>query len=143
METTFTPIASFAGGVLIGLSAILLMLFMGRIAGATGVLIGLFFPQNMMDWLWRAAMLAGMLAAPVGLLLITGKTPEINVEASTAVLIISGLIVGTGAMLGSGCTSGHGVCGMARFSRRSLAAVVTFMTVTAATVYVTRHMLGG
>ena len=143
MTTTFTPLASAGGGVLIGLSAVLLMLFLGRIAGATGILAGLFFPKDTDDWSWRAAMVAGMIAAPTVLLALTSQTPALSVPVSTISLVIGGLIVGIGVTLGSGCTSGHGVCGLARLSPRSFAAVLTFMATTGLTVFVTRHLIGG
>lgn len=143
MSTTFTPLASAGGGVLIGLSAVLLMLFLGRIAGATGILAGLIFPKEADDWSWRAAMVAGMIAAPTAMLTLTSQMPALTVPVSTASLVVGGLIVGIGVTLGSGCTSGHGVCGLARLSPRSFAAVLTFMATTALTVYVTRHLIGG
>lgn len=141
--TTFTPLASLAGGVLIGLAAVALMAFHGRIAGVTGILTGVMFPANAGDFAWRAAMVAGMIAAPVLWLLVTGSPIEIVVPVSTTMLIVGGLIVGVGVTFGSGCTSGHGVCGMARLSARSIAATLTFMASTAATVFVVRHVIGG
>ncbi len=143
MSTTFTPLASTGGGVLIGISAVLLMLFLGRIAGATGILAGVIFPKNTDDWSWRAAMVAGMIAAPTIMLALTSQLPALSVPISTTSLVVGGLIVGIGVTLGSGCTSGHGVCGLARLSPRSFAAVLTFMATTALTVYVTRHVTGG
>jgi uncharacterized membrane protein YedE/YeeE len=143
METAFTPLASLAGGVLIGLAAVLLMLLHGRIAGATGVLAGALLPAGFADWSWRIAMIAGMVTAPVLVLLFSGAMPLIQVPVSTLALIIGGLIVGVGVTLGSGCTSGHGVCGMARLSTRSIAATLTFMVVTFATVFIIRHVVGG
>ena len=143
METAFTPLASLAGGVLIGLAAVLLMLLHGRIAGATGVLAGALLPAGFADWSWRIAMIAGMVTAPALLFLFSGAMPLVQVPVSMLALIIGGLIVGVGVTLGSGCTSGHGVCGMARLSTRSIAATLTFMTVTFATVFVVRHVVGG
>lgn len=143
METAFTPFASIAGGTLIGTAAVLLMLVHGRIAGATGILAGVLLPSNFADWSWRAAMIAGMVTAPTMAFLITGDMPVINVPVSTMALVIGGLIVGVGVTLGSGCTSGHGVCGMARLSPRSITATLTFMATTFATVYVVRHVIGG
>ncbi len=143
MSTTFTPLASAGGGVLIGISAVLVMLFLGRIAGATGILAGVIFPKNTDDWSWRAAMVAGMIAAPTVMLALTSQVPALTVPVSTTSLVVGGLIVGIGVTLGSGCTSGHGVCGLARLSPRSFAAVLTFMATTALTVYVTRHVIGG
>jgi len=143
VETVFTPVASLSGGVLIGLAAVLLMLVHGRIAGATGILAGALLPASMADWSWRVAMIAGMVTAPMLVFLASGTMPTIQVPVSTPSLITGGLIVGVGVTLGSGCTSGHGVCGMARLSPRSIVATLTFMIMTFATVYVVRHVLGG
>jgi uncharacterized membrane protein YedE/YeeE len=143
METAFTPWLSLAGGVLIGLSATLLMLFLGRIMGATGVLAGLLQPASGDDFAWRAALLAGMVTAPACVWLATGTMPVVEVPVSTFALVIGGLIVGIGVTFGSGCTSGHGVCGMARLSPRSIVATLTFMVVTFATVFLIRHVIGG
>ncbi len=142
METVFTPFLSFGGGVLIGLSAILLMATAGRIMGATGILAGLLQPSNFSDWSWRATVLAGMVTGPVAVMFFTGEFPAVQVPISTTMLIIGGFIVGLGVTFGAGCTSGHGVCGMARLSPRSIAATLTFMITTGITVYVVRHMLG-
>lgn len=142
MTTDFTPIQSLIGGGLIGVASVLLMLTLGRVLGATGVLAGVFQPASGADWSWRAALLAGMVTAPVAILAVTGEMPAIQVPVSTPMMIIGGFIVGLGVTYGSGCTSGHGVCGMARLSPRSIAATVTFMIFTAATVYVVRHVLG-
>jgi uncharacterized membrane protein YedE/YeeE len=143
METAFTPWMSLAGGVLIGLSATLLMLFLGRIMGATGVLAGLLQPASGDDFAWRAALLAGMVTAPACVWLATGTMPVVEVPVSTFALVIGGLIVGIGVTFCSGCTSGHGVCGMARLSPRSIVATLTFMVVTFATVFLIRHVIGG
>lgn len=143
METTFTPWASLSGGVLIGLAATLLMLTIGRIMGATGVLTGIFSPASASDFQWRAALLAGMVTGPVVVLALTGEMPQVQVPMSTAALVLGGVIVGIGVTFGSGCTSGHGVCGMARLSPRSIAATLTFMLFTGVTVYVSRHLIGG
>ncbi|EEB82677.1 YeeE/YedE domain protein [Roseobacter sp. GAI101] len=142
METAFTPIESLAGGVLIGLAAVCLMLLRGRILGATGILAGVLLPASRYDWTWRVMMLAGMFAGPWVYFVIAGQLPAINVTASTPVLAVGGVLVGIGVTLGSGCTSGHGVCGLARLSPRSFAATGTFMLTTGLTVYVIRHILG-
>ena len=142
METAFTPIASLAGGALIGLAAVLLMLLRGRILGATGILAGALLPASRYDWVWRVMMLAGMFTGPWVFLAISGQLPDIQVPAATPLLLIGGFLVGIGVTLGSGCTSGHGVCGMARLSPRSFAATATFMLTTGLTVYVIRHVLG-
>jgi uncharacterized membrane protein YedE/YeeE len=142
IETAFTPWQSLAGGALIGLAAVLLMASLGRILGATGMLSGLLMPGSAADWTWRAALLAGMVSAPLAIHLATGTEVEIEVPVGTAMLIAGGLLVGFGASLGSGCTSGHGVCGLARLSPRSIAATATFMAATFVTVFVVRHVIG-
>lgn len=142
MITEFTPLQALFGGTLIGLSTVLLMLTLGRVMGATGILAGFLQPASRADWSWRAALLAGMVTAPVLMTLVSGEAPQIQVPVSTGMMIIGGFIVGIGVTYGGGCTSGHGVCGMARFSPRSIVATVTFMIFTAITVYVIRHVLG-
>lgn len=140
--TAFTPLASFGGGLLIGLAAVLLMAFHGRIAGMTGILAGL-LPPVAADRAWRAAFVAGAVAAP---LLITALRPQSIAFSSTTPMIwvaVSGLVVGIGAQIGAGCTSGHGICGIARLSPRSILATLVFMATAFATVFITRHLLGG
>ena len=143
METEFTPVLSLAGGVLIGLASVLLMLMQGRIGGITGIVSGLLSASDLKDWSWRAAFVGGLVSAPVLWLLASGSMPAIDVPVSLLTLLIGGFIVGVGVTLGSGCTSGHGVCGMARLSRRSVAATLTFMASTALTVLLVRHVVGG
>ncbi|MFW5654377.1 MAG: YeeE/YedE family protein [Roseicyclus sp.] len=142
-ETAFTPWTSLGGGALIGLAAVLLMLTLGRIMGATGILAGLMAPASREDFGWRAALVLGMVTGPAVFWLLTGGMPEVTVTVSTPVLIVSGLIVGLGVTYGAGCTSGHGVCGMARLSPRSIAATLTFMASTGVTVFLVRHVFGG
>ena len=142
METAFTPLQSLGGGALIGLAAVLLMGLHGRIFGATGILTGLVAPQGRADFAWRAVLLAGMVSGPLLVLALTGTMPAVDVPVSTLALVIGGLLVGVGVTFSSGCTSGHGVCGLARLSPRSAASVVTFMVATAATVFVIRHVIG-
>ncbi|MEO1205094.1 MAG: YeeE/YedE thiosulfate transporter family protein [Pseudomonadota bacterium] len=142
METAFTPIPSLGGGLLIGLGAVLLMLGLGRILGATGLLSGLVFPETRQEFAWRTALIIGMILAPGILFAITGTLPELSVPVSPAMIAVGGVIVGLGASLGSGCTSGHGVCGLSRLSIRSLVAVPTFMVTAAITVFVIRHVFG-
>jgi uncharacterized membrane protein YedE/YeeE len=142
IETTFTPWASLGGGILIGTAATLLMLLHGRIMGATGILAGLVMPANRQDFAWRAALVGGMVCGPLALWLLSGTWPEAQVTVSLPVLLLSGLIVGVGVSYGGGCTSGHGVCGIARLSPRSIVATLVFMATTFATVYVTRHLIG-
>lgn len=143
METEFTPLISLAGGALIGLAAVLLMAVLGRIMGATGVLTGAIVPYTRSDRSWRAAVLAGMVSAPVLAALLTGFRPEITVPVTPLMLVVGGLIVGVGVTFGAGCTSGHGVCGNARLSPRSLVATGVFMVATFVTVFVVRHVVGG
>jgi uncharacterized membrane protein YedE/YeeE len=143
MATEFTPWASFGGGVLIGLAAVLLMALHGRILGATGILGGLLRWGDLADWGLRAALVAGMVAGPLALLALTGDLPPTEAPVPALAVVIGGLIVGLGVSYGGGCTSGHGVCGIARFSRRSVVATVTFMASAIATVYVIRHVIGG
>ena len=141
METAFTPFASLGGGVLIGLAATLLMLVSGRVMGATGILSGAIWGPQGRDW--RIALLAGMVTGPLVLLALTGSFPVIEVPVSTLAMVLGGVLVGIGVTYGAGCTSGHGVCGMARLSTRSIVATLTFMLTTGITVYVVRHVLGG
>ena len=143
METAFTPFTSFGGGMAIGLGAVLLMLGLGRIMGATGVLSGLAFPENREEFAWRTALVVGMILAPGLIFVVTGAMPDLTVPVSPAMIIIGGLIVGLGGSLGSGCTSGHGVCGLSRLSIRSLVAVPTFMVTGTITVFLIRHVFGG
>ena len=143
METVFSPLASFGGGLAIGLGAVLLMLGLGRILGATGILSGMVFPDNREEFAWRAAMALGMVLAPGLLFVVGGVQPEFSVPVSPLMIIVGGVIVGFGASLGSGCTSGHGVCGLSRLSLRSAVAVPTFMATAAITVFIIRHVIGG
>lgn len=138
-ETEFTPLWSLAGGVLIGIAAILMMLLHGRIAGMTGIVSGIIPPLSS-DWEWRVCFLVGAILAPTALVL-SGVEISFAVPPSTTALVIGGLIVGIGVTFGSGCTSGHGVCGIARLSPRSIAATLIFMATTFATVFVTRHIM--
>lgn len=138
--TQFTPYASSIGGLLIGLSAVLLMASNGRIAGMTGVLNGV-IPPLAKDWQWRAAFLAGAIAGPLAWSVAGGSPISIDIPVSTTAMVVGGLIVGVGVTFGSGCTSGHGVCGLARFSKRSLVATCVFMASTFATVFVIRHLI--
>lgn len=129
------------GGLLIGLAAALFLLLNGRVAGITGIAaqaIGLGAGDRRPSWLFLLGLLAGTAAAMAWL-----RTPQIIIEASTPLLIVGGLLVGFGTGWGSGCTSGHGICGLARFSTRSLVATLTFMATAALTVFVLRHLLAG
>ncbi len=139
--TEFTPISALIGGALIGGSAALLLLLNGRIAGISGILGGLLQPKRS-DIAWRVAFLAGLLLAPLVYMAGTGSTPDVEIHASTGVLIIAGLLVGVGTRLSAGCTSGHGVCGIGRASPRSIGATAVFMTTAVLTVFLTRHVAG-
>jgi uncharacterized membrane protein YedE/YeeE len=142
METVFTPLQSLGGGMLIGVAAVLLMATLGRIMGATGILAGVLQPAGLSDWAWRAAVVAGMISGPLAVKLITGSFPVIQVPSTTFMLLLGGFLVGIGVTFASGCTSGHGVCGNARLSPRSIVATLTFMLTTGITVFVIRHVLG-
>lgn len=135
----FTPWASLAGGILLGLGTAMFVLLNGRVLGISGILGGLVRPRPG-DIGWRIALIAGLLLAPsLWLLFAEPVTPRI--EAGAGLLVIGGLLVGWGTRYASGCTSGHGVCGLARLSRRSLVATLTFMAAGIATVFVMRHVL--
>jgi len=140
--TEFTPFLSTLGGILIGLSAVILMALNGKIAGATGILGGVLPPVSS-DWAWRAAFLAGAVLAPVLLVNLTSLKIDVTIPVSDLWILIGGVVVGVGVVFGSGCTSGHGICGLARFSPRSTVATVTFMIFTGLTVYIVRHIVGG
>jgi uncharacterized membrane protein YedE/YeeE len=135
----FTPWPSLAGGVLIGLATALLLMANGRVAGISGILGGLLRPAHG-DIAWRGAFLLGLFVAPLAWLS-AGAMPPTQVDHSPALLALAGLLVGAGARFGSGCTSGHGVCGIARWSPRSLTATACFLAAGFATVYVMRHAI--
>jgi hypothetical protein len=137
----FTPVSALAGGAMIGASAALFLLLNGRIAGISGILGGLLAPPSR-ETGWRAAFVAGLVLAPFAYAGLSGRLPPVTVGASFPLLILAGLLVGFGARLGAGCTSGHGVCGLGRGSPRSLAATGTFMAIAVLTVLVARHLVG-
>lgn len=144
VPTEFTPIASLVGGVLIGMSAVLVMLFFGRIAGISGITTQAMRPfatSDLSDWGWRVAFIAGLVASPVLVSAVTAAPVGQTVPENLPVMALAGLLVGVGTALGSGCTSGHGVCGLARLSQRSLVAVLVFMGAAFATVFVLRHLI--
>ena len=138
----FTPISAAIGGALIGLSTVLLMLFTGRIAGVAGITGGLFNPRSD-DRGWRLAFVAGLIAAPLAAALIDRPVAMPQMPGSMIVIAIAGLLVGFGTRLGNGCTSGHGICGIARLSPRSIAATFVFMVAAMIVVALTRHGIGG
>jgi uncharacterized membrane protein YedE/YeeE len=133
----FTPAASFAGGALIGIAAAMLLLLSGRVAGVSGIIGGLLAPHRG-DVAWRLAFVGGLLAAPV-LMALLGERSAPRIDAGFGTLIVAGLLVGVGTSYGSGCTSGHGVCGLSRLSPRSLAATVAFIALGMLTVFAVRH----
>lgn len=135
----FTPVSALVGGTLIGLSTTLLWLANGRIAGISGILGSLSLPNGEAGW--RLAFLVGLVAAPLLYTFVVGHAPQISMSQSPKLLIGAGLLVGFGTRLGSGCTSGHGVCGLARLSPRAIVATLTFMATAFSTVYLTHHML--
>ncbi len=139
--TDFTPWQSLAGGMLIGLSAVLLMALHGRIAGMTGILSGVIPPLSA-DWQWRAAFLAGAIVAPL-VYVGAGGSVAFSVPIGVPAIVVGGLLVGIGVHFGNGCPSGHGICGIARLSPRSIVAVLTFMATAFVTVFVVRHVIGG
>jgi uncharacterized membrane protein YedE/YeeE len=134
----FTPAASFAGGALIGIAAAMLLLLSGRVAGISGIVGGLLAPHRG-DVAWRIAFVGGLLAAPAAMALL-GERPAPRIDAGFGTLILAGLLVGIGTSYGSGCTSGHGVCGLSRLSPRSLIATLAFMAAGVAAVYAVRHL---
>jgi uncharacterized membrane protein YedE/YeeE len=135
----FTPWPSLVGGVLIGVAASMFLLLNGRIAGISGVLGGLLRPLKG-DLAWRVAFLAGLVGAPLAYALLA-SLPAPRIEAGHGTLVLAGLLVGLGTRYGSGCTSGHGVCGLSRLSPRSLAATMAFMSAGFVTVWLVRHVL--
>lgn len=134
-------IAGLAGGALIGAGAVLLMALLGRIAGISGIIGALLPPVATPDAGWRIAFLLGLVAGPVALAAATGASGIGAPVAGIPVLLVAGLLVGAGTSLGSGCTSGHGVCGLARLSPRSMVATATFMAAAIATVFIVRHVI--
>jgi uncharacterized protein len=139
--TNFTPLSAAIGGALIGLSSVLLMLLTGRIAGISGIFGGL-LNRGSNDKGWRIAFIAGLILAPLLAGGIGHAMPTPQLPASWAVIIAAGLLVGFGTRLGGGCTSGHGICGVARLSVRSIAATGIFMLTAIVTVAITRHLFG-
>ena len=140
--TEFTPLTGLLGGALIGLSAVLLMAGHGRIAGASGIFAGLLTLKFDEEFNWRLIFIIGMLIGTVFAGLFFFDTASITFAGGPLTIVAGGLIVGVGTILGSGCTSGHGICGLSLFSTRSLAATCAFMAVAILTVFITRHILG-
>ena len=136
----FTPVSGLVGGLLIGLAVILMMLLNGRIAGISGIVGGLLTPKDG-DKGWRVAFIVGLLLGALAYILWVGGPAPVDVLASPPVILVGGLLVGFGTRLGSGCTSGHGLCGMARLSRRSIVATAVFFGVAMLTVFLTHQVL--
>ena len=140
--SNFTPISAAIGGALIGLSAVLLMAFTGRIAGVSGIFAGLINPQTT-DRAWRAAFVAGLITAPIAAAFVGYAVPTPQMPGSYITIVVGGLLVGFGTRLGSGCTSGHGICGIARLSPRSIVATCVFMATAVVVVALTHHVFAG
>lgn len=138
----FTPITALLGGLLIGGAATLTLWANGRIAGISGILSGVIVP-NSSDRVWRVLFVLGMLAGAIAYPLLRGEPTALELQVGPVGAIIAGLLVGFGTRLGSGCTSGHGICGLARFSRRSFTATLLFMVTAIVTVFIIRHVVGG
>jgi uncharacterized membrane protein YedE/YeeE len=137
----FTPVSALLGGVMIGLAVSALLLLNGRIAGISGILGGS-LEASKDDLLWRIFFLTGLVLGPWLVTAVRGRFPEIVMQAPLLILVVAGVLVGFGTRLGKGCTSGHGVCGVARASPRSIIATVVFFVVAAITVFITHHVLG-
>jgi uncharacterized protein len=137
--TSFTPIASLFGGALIGVAAVALMSLTGRIAGVSGIAARLLPPYEDTEFGGRLAFVAGLITAPILVLLAAGQLPVQTIEANLPILAIAGFLVGFGSVWGNGCTSGHGVCGLSRLSVRALVATSAFMATGFLTVFVVRH----
>jgi len=144
METEFTPLLSLGGGALIGLSAVILMAANGRIAGISGIVSRLLPPIKDQSGLSQGIVFViGLLLAAPLYLLVSGNLPLQTISDNLPLLAIAGVLVGFGAALGNGCTSGHGVCGISRLSQRSIAATLIFMATAFVTVFVLRHLVEG
>ncbi len=140
----FTPFSSLFGGILIGLSAVALLLLNGRIAGISGIASGLLsFSDQAPDRGWRLAFVAGLIAAPLGLVLLGGERPAMSFVVPLPLIFVAGALVGFGTVLGNGCTSGHGICGIARLSPRSIVATAVFMAAGVAAAFVGQHLIVG
>jgi uncharacterized protein len=141
--TTFTPVASLVGGLLIGLAAAMLLATAGRIAGISGIAGGLTTRLPRGEILWRVLFIAGLLVGGATMAVVFPSMFQFGIERSVAAVALAGLLVGFGSRLGGGCTSGHGVCGISRLSRRSIVATGTFMVAGFVTVFVLQHVVGG
>ena len=141
--TEFTPFASLVGGIMIGLAAVLLMLWEGRIAGVSGIAGRLLPPYRDSAFFSRFGFVVGLIAAPLAMAVATGEAIQQTVSSNVPVMVAAGLLVGFGSVWGNGCTSGHGVCGLSRLSIRSVVATAIFMATAFVTVFLVRHVIGG
>ncbi|MEX1033552.1 MAG: YeeE/YedE family protein [Cellvibrionaceae bacterium] len=139
--TEFTPITGLIGGILIGIASVIMLWGSGRITGISGIFGGLLTPARG-DIAWRAAFIGGLIVGGLLWPLVSGNPLPVDLQVSWPVMLIAGLLVGFGTRLGSGCTSGHGVCGIGRLSPRSLVATLIFMLAAFFTTYISRHVLG-
>jgi len=139
---SFTPIPSLLGGVILGLAAALYVFLHGRILGVSGIVAGLLHPK-LTDTAWRLSLVLGLISAPFLAALFFGIIPIVEIDSGWLAIVIAGLLVGFGAHYGSGCTSGHGICGLSRLSPRSLVATLAFMSAGFVMVFVIRHLIGG
>jgi uncharacterized membrane protein YedE/YeeE len=139
---SFTPIPSLLGGMILGLAAALYVFLHGRILGISGIVSGLLHP-NMTDSAWRLSLVLGLISAPFLAALFFGIIPIVEIDSSWLGIVIAGFLVGFGAQYGSGCTSGHGICGLSRLSPRSLVATLAFMSAGFIMVFIIRHLIGG
>ena len=139
---SFTPIPSLLGEMILGVAAALYVILHGRILGISGIVSGLLHPKES-DTAWRLSLVLGLITAPFLAALFFGIFPIIEIDSSWTAIVIAGLLVGFGAQYGSGCTSGHGICGLSRLSPRSLLATLAFMGAGFITVFVIRHLIGG
>lgn len=138
---TFTPIPSLLGGMILGVAAALYVLLHGRILGISGIVSGLLHPKPN-DVVWRLSLVLGLISAPLWAALFFGIRPVVEIDTDWYGVLVAGLLVGFGAQYGSGCTSGHGICGLSRLSPRSLVATLTFMSAGFVTVFILRHLIG-
>jgi uncharacterized membrane protein YedE/YeeE len=139
---SFTPIPSLLGGIILGVAAALYVLLHGRILGISGIVSGLLHPK-LADSAWRVSLVLGLISAPFLVALFFGIIPVVEIDSGWLAIVIAGLLVGFGAQYGSGCTSGHGICGLSRLSPRSLVATLAFMSAGFVMVFIIRHMIGG
>ena len=138
---SFTPGPAFLGGMLLGIAAALYVILHGRILGISGIISGLLHPK-FTDTAWRVSLVLGLISAPFMAALFFGIFPVVEIESDWVAIILAGLLVGFGVQYGSGCTSGHGICGLSRLSPRSLVATISFMGAGFLTVFVLRHVIG-